>query len=704
MYDIILVSIPYSSNASPPLGISVLSGVLKSNGYKCKCIDLSIALSKACDNEKRNFEADQLSLVSPQAVPDEFLQKFFDTQVKLILDLEPRYIGISVFSFMAHFTAFYLAKFIRNHNLKTKIVFGGPGVGTALATEVYNAINPTEVEKAINYGEFLKKRKLADYVIYGDGEEALLDLLDTSETKNEKKYNVYNYKQEFPFSDFDDYNFQDYKGQVRKGFPQLPVFTSKGCVRNCDFCDVNSVQKKFRFRQGKNVVKELLYLADRYGIRDFNFTDSLVNGSLSSMLEWVTELAKYNNENPDKKITWTASWICRPIGQIKESVYKLLAESGCASLAIGVESGSNAVLQAMDKKTNVEALFYEAEQLSKNNICFITLLMIGHWSERWEDFQLTLKMLYKLAKYVRSGHYIAAGIGVTMGAIKNTPLEQNRSKNQLNVLSHHAWWTPMNPSLTAKERYFRLLLIEKFCEYFNFPLMERVLPYVHNTVKTEFNTMQAFYSSHVCSATIEQEQMAEFYYNNFELLVKKIEQDFKYNLSIQLEVESQSVNTDPVFEIYHNNDLILNQTLHEGTHSFNFEIEQFENNSIRFKLKNKGIFDTIVDDANNIVKDKFIKFNKIIVDDVDLIQDPEFFNTQLKYIEDGFISPKFALWKNEAELQIEYAGSFRSWYNRNSKKNSVLKADILSEATASTILSDDYHRSELVNLLKKFTV
>jgi radical SAM superfamily enzyme YgiQ (UPF0313 family) len=702
MYDIVLVSIPYSSNTVPPLGISVLSGVIKSHGYKCKCVDLSMALSKECEKEQKNFESMQLSLVTPQGQIDKFLEIFFGNQIKKILELNPKYIGISVFSFMAHYTAFYLCKVIRNLSSNTKIILGGPGVGTTLAPEVFGATNPTDIEKMIKYGDFLKKRNLADYIIYGDGEEALLELLSTTKINDVEKYNIYNYKQEFPFADFDDYNFDDYQGQLRRGFPQIPVFTSKGCVRNCDFCDVNVIQKKFRFRQGKNVVKELLYLADRYGIRDFNFSDSLINGSLSSMLEWVQELADYNNKNPDKKITWSGSWICRPIGQIKEPVYKLLAESGCSSLAIGAESGSNQVLTAMDKKTNVEALYYEAEQFQKNNINFITLLIVGHWSEHWEDFEATLKMLYTLADYVRSGHYIAVSIGATMGVTKNTPLEQNRSINKLDVLSYFTWWTPLNPGLTAKERYFRLLLIEKFCDYFHLPLMERVLPYVHKTVENEFETMEAFYTRHVGKLDLEEEQLAEFYYTNFKLLVKKIEQQFNENLSVCVEIESQSVNTDPVFEIYNKDLVILSQELVEGQHQFNFDLDQETNTCIKFRLKNKNPFDTIVDPNNNIVKDKFILLKKIAINGINIVNDPEFFNTKLTYIEDdNQTRPKFGLWKNNSELQIAFDGSFKTWYNKNSKKNSVLEADIISEITMSTNFTDEYYRDKLVNLLKK---
>ena len=702
MYDIILVSVPYSSITTPPLGISVLGGVLNYHGYKSKCLDLSMMLYKECEKNDKNFESVQLSLVTPSEKTDPFVEEFLQEKVKEILEYKPKYIGISVFSFMAHFSTMCFAKEIRRQDSAVKIVVGGPGVGTTLSPEIHLRVAATQVEKVLKYGDFLKKRNLVDFVVYGDGEEALLELLNTNGSSYVEEYKIYNYKKEFPFANFDDYDFRDYKGQLGKGFPQIPVFTSKGCVRNCDFCDVNVIQKKFRFRQGKNVVKELMYLADKYGIRDFNFADSLVNGSLSSMLEWVEELAIYNKNNPDRKITWSGSWICRPIGQIKEPVYELLALSGCKSLAIGVESGSNSVLLAMDKKTNVEALFYETEQFRKNNIGFMTLLIIGHWSEKWNDFLDTLKMLYHLADYVRTGQYIAVSIGATLGITKNTPLEKNTTNNKIDYVSYFSWWTSTNPSLTAKERYFRLLLIEKFCQEFHLPLMERVLPYAYTSVLKEFDTMRTFYNEKTRSINKEK-QYAEFYYENFELLVKEIEKTLSTDLQISLEVESHVVNDDPVLEIYHNKLLLQKTNLNQGVHSIALDIDQSDINCISFVLSNKNSFDTVVDDDNNIVKDKFLLFKKIEMNGIDIVADPEFYNTKVHYVEDNnYVSPKFGLWKNHSEIQINYTGIFKSWHNKNSKKNSILGAEIISEITMSTTQSDEHFRKELINLLKKF--
>jgi hypothetical protein len=320
MTDIVFLSIPYAYVNSPPLGISVLNGVAKAHGFTARSVDLALELSKACASVDKDFEDIQIKMRSPESLTvDPFVDKFFDQWIDTVLSWNPRYIGISVFSFYMHFSAFYLCSKLKQRHSNVKIVLGGAGVGTPTIKEVATIAGATTGQQMVTYGEFMKIRKLADHVIVGDGEQAVVDLLSGNAEQDNVSFNLADYNQELPFSNFDDFDLRDYPGQLGRGYPQLPIFTSKGCVRNCDFCDVNLVQQRFRFRQGANVVKEMMYLADRYNIRDFNFTDSLVNGSIKSMIEWVTELAEYNRANPDKKITCQAAGYAGPLGRSKNT-------------------------------------------------------------------------------------------------------------------------------------------------------------------------------------------------------------------------------------------------------------------------------------------------------------------------------------------------------------------------------------------------
>jgi hypothetical protein len=326
MEDITLISVPYTVVENPPLGIAVLKGAIESEGFSCTTMDLGMALYLHCGQDRLFFDLVQqylsLNTVSEPrvlAVVEEFIEHW----AQQLVSRSSRWIGISVFSFYAHNANFLLCTRIKQLNPDQKIVLGGPGIGTKIHQNLWDDFRITGIEKLSKYGEILKKRRLVDEIILGDGEQALIDLLRNdwvSEGFHMERYR--DQDRAHAYANFDDFDLSLYQGQLNRGYPQLPIFSSKGCVRNCDFCDVNVLQNRFRFRSGKNIVDEMIYLADRYGIRDFIFLDSLANGSLKSLKEWVTELAQYNINYPDKRITWSASgWICRPIGQMAESCY-----------------------------------------------------------------------------------------------------------------------------------------------------------------------------------------------------------------------------------------------------------------------------------------------------------------------------------------------------------------------------------------------
>ncbi len=704
MHDIVFLFVPYADVSLPPLGISVLSGVVKSHGYKSYCIDLAMKLQQECIAANKNFENTQLSLLSPEStIIDPFVEEFFDRWIQTVLDLKPRYIGISIFSFFSHFTTFYLCNKIRQKNPSVKIVLGGPGVGIGFFNEIHELCNISTLESMQKFGEVIRQRNLVDHVIVGDGEQAIIDLLSTDLISNEDKFQISDYKQEFPFADFDDFELHKYQGTLGKGYPQLPMFTSKGCVRSCDFCDVYAVQQKFRFRHGKNIVKEMIYLAERYDIRDFNFTDSLVNGSLSALQEWVSELAIYNKQNPDKRITWSGHWICRPAGQTKPEFYQLLAESGCAALSIGAESGSNKVLTAMNKKTTVEALYYEAEQFYKYNIKFMTLMIVAHWSEEWDDFIASVDMLYNLSHFVRTGNYIAVNLGSTLAILKNTPMDLNTEQNKIQYQNNSIWWTPLNPSLTAKERYYRLLIMEKFCDSLNLPLAERVLPFIHKRLLDNSVTIKEYYKDKVKDINKLPEQHAEYFYRNFDQFLLQIKnKHHESTVDILIDIQAHVVNNFPVVEIYFNNELVKQQALAEGLHCLEILNIPAQNlNKVAVRLTNKLPEDTLVDSNGIIVKDKFLELKKFSINGINLLDDVAFYMSTMQYYEQGqSVEPKFGFWLNNSELSLEFANPFKHWYNQHSKKNAKLAATIVSPNFIPTQLEDEYFRNEIVEILQ----
>jgi hypothetical protein len=446
-------------------------------------------------------------------------------------------------------------------------------------------------------------------------------------------------------------------------------------------------------------------------LRDFVFQDSLVNGSLKSLKEWVTALAEYNTANPDKRITWSASgWICRPIGQIPENFYPVLAQSGLQTATIGMETGSNRVLKAMDKKTNIEALYYEVEQFRKNNIKFIGLLMVGHWNEQWEDFLDTAVMIYRLSRYVKTGNLVALNPGTTFSIINDTPADRNFEINRLvQHSSKNIWWTELNPSLTAKERYFRLILLERLLNELKVPLMEQVLPYVKLVVENNLAEMKKFYHDVTGNWAELPQQHSEYYLNNFEKFLEVVVSRSGVNDKIDLgwELESSVTNNDPpVIEISLNSKIIYSGSLTEGVHNLTLDqIRTQDQNTLTMRFLNKHPNDTIVDEQGNIIKDKFVQIKKFTVNGFDLTQDVDFFYRQFDYAIDNAPSDvSTGFWFNNSSLSLTFANPFELWYGRTSTRFAHFDARIVTDTTlpnAQSITDHSQYKPQLIELLQQ---
>ena len=710
-YNIVLASVPYTYIEVPPLAPAVLRGALEHEGLRAKTVDIGFELYKeSSDRARFDYLQDYFitSEVDYSKEDVDYLHDFIDRWAEQLVSYSTDYIGISVFSFYAHYFTYELCQRIRQLDPDKKIIIGGAGASTETTTVLGSRMKLTSIDQMRSFGEYLRAHKMCDFVITGDGELALVNLLKGQQA-NTVDLNVIDYKNEFPFANFDDYELNLYPGQLNKGYPQIPIFGSKGCVRNCDFCDVYAVQGKFRFRTGGNIVKEILYLADRYGIRDFNFTDSLVNGSLSNFEEWVAILAEYNQNNPDKRITWNGSWICRPTGQMSYHMYELIAKSGCVSLTCGVESGSDHVLEKANKKTNIQSLLNEVDQFHKNNIKFIALFIIGHWDERWEDFIKTCELLYKLIPYARNETLIGINLGITGMLLNNTPAELDPEKKLIKKDMRN-WWTPNNPSLTMKERVFRLILAVRIANQFKIPLLEHVYPATYSYLSNSIDEVDQFYSEQTKDYKFV--STAQAAYLDYESFVKEITTQTIaiQTMTLGIEFETSVVNENPKILIKVDDNIIFDNEVAEGTTSydFNFNVDSSKPNKLSITFYNKATWEIILSpDHSTIVKDKFVLLRKLVIDGVDVLTDTDFFYTQFDYYEHEKLVPaKTGFWANDSILSIEFTHPFVYFYNGKSNKNIAYESKMISSYTMPAFYyntTSDQYETQIAELLQQLS-
>lgn len=207
-----------------------------------------------------------------------------------------------------------------------------------------------------------------DFAVVGEGEETLRKLLGYIENKRDAdlkdldgigfKYNGavnVNRKGKYiteldslPFPDWEAFPLEKYfsinapHGGAAKNVPFLPVITSRGCPFECIFCSVHNLWgRNYRKRSVENVLTELEYLVNKFGVKEIQFEDD----NLTLDKERAKKIFRAMSDR-HLDLSWSV-----PNGvavqTLDDEMLELMKTSGCYSMAIGVESGDEYVLKNM---------------------------------------------------------------------------------------------------------------------------------------------------------------------------------------------------------------------------------------------------------------------------------------------------------------------------------------------------------------------
>lgn len=106
---------------------------------------------------------------------------------------------------------------------------------------------------------------------------------------------------------------------------------------NCNFCQSKAIYgQKLRLRSAKNVVDELSFLKEKYGVKGFIFEDANPFGSKKRTKEML-HLMKERRLN----LVWRSAGVV--LKMMDEEIFKLMAETGCEAICVAIESGSERV-------------------------------------------------------------------------------------------------------------------------------------------------------------------------------------------------------------------------------------------------------------------------------------------------------------------------------------------------------------------------
>ncbi|NHN27447.1 B12-binding domain-containing radical SAM protein [Flavobacterium jejuense] len=258
-----------------------------------------------------------------------------------------------------------------------------------------------------HYTEYLEKG--ADFVIKGEGEITLLELITNLERNNsiteingiayqEKKSVKVNKPRavlqnldELPLPAWDLVNIETYKKNWKQSGQEftLNLATTRGCPYKCNWCAKPIYGNRYNAHSPEYIVNEIAYLQQEFGVKRFWMCDDI----FGLKPNWVQE---FNVELQKKKIQIGYFIQSRVDLLLKEDTIDALSESGLEEVWVGAESASQRILDAMDKGTQVSEIYDATRLLKQKNIKVAFFLQFGYLTETQEDIEKTIAMVKEL--------------------------------------------------------------------------------------------------------------------------------------------------------------------------------------------------------------------------------------------------------------------------------------------------------------------
>ncbi len=181
-------------------------------------------------------------------------------------------------------------------------------------------------------------------------------------------------------------------GTFTKNFPVAPIIVTRGCPYQCTFCAGFKITgRKLRSRSVGNVIKEMELLYYKYSVREFHIEDDNFTLKKDLVIGICGEIIKRK-----LKISWSCPNGIR-LDTLDEELVKLMEKSGCYSIAVGIESGSDKILKSMKKLLNKAKIKEKINMIKKNTKIKITgFFMIGYPRETEEDVLETIRFAKEL--------------------------------------------------------------------------------------------------------------------------------------------------------------------------------------------------------------------------------------------------------------------------------------------------------------------
>jgi anaerobic magnesium-protoporphyrin IX monomethyl ester cyclase len=245
--------------------------------------------------------------------------------------------------------------------------------------------------------------KGADYVLIGEGEETLIELLSQLSAGNDPK-NVIGLAtrhtqlvtrrpdisnlDSLPFPAWDLVDVEQYRAiwLRRHGYFSMNMVTTRGCPFHCNWCAKPIWGQRYHSRSPENVAAEMKWLKDAYHPDHIWFADDILGLKPGWLPRFADALHAQGSLVPFKALS-RADLLTRA-GEVDA-----LARAGAQTVWMGAESGSQKILDAMDKGTRVEQIHEAARRLKRAGIRVGFFLQFGYPGETRDDIEKTIQLV-----------------------------------------------------------------------------------------------------------------------------------------------------------------------------------------------------------------------------------------------------------------------------------------------------------------------
>lgn len=294
MLHAVIINPPFLEPHRPPVNCAILAEIFRRRGYSVTMIDLNIELFHAIGLEE--FHRYQMNY-SVETDDDEQrirIKSVFNKHLTTDIFQNVDFVAIGCFSYWHIRLTKEVCQRVRKMTT-AQIILGGAGL------------------EYDNWGQKFYQENLCDFYVIGEGEIAL-DRIISGDYNECPGVNGFPPEQisdieNLPLPNYSYFDLTRYDWLLDG--PDVFIVGSRGCVRNCTFCDVAHFWPKFRQRSGASIADEMIRNYELYGIRYYFFSDSLINGSLKEYRVWTEKLAKYQ----PGLFRWSGMAIVRPRGQ-----------------------------------------------------------------------------------------------------------------------------------------------------------------------------------------------------------------------------------------------------------------------------------------------------------------------------------------------------------------------------------------------------